>query len=175
MTRNFGLTVVLLLFFERSNSFAWVDIMWKLKYIKIFFILKMFPWKKENFLYWTTYIYKMFCWKCFVKNCLEEYSQMISNAYNILWAKIRKKGIYRKPKIKVYRVTSKLIRKKPHWFQNLISSNSNNLLHYFFPFLTQHYVSSEKKKCKSFNKHKPVHCELYNVQIVMNRVSNIRF
>ena len=113
--------------------------------------------------------------KIFVKNCLEEYSQMISNAYNILWAKIRKKGIYRKPKIKVYRVTSKLIRKKPHWFQNLISSNSNNLLHYFFPFLTQHYVSSEKKKCKSFNKHKPVHCELYNVQIVMNRVANIRF
>ena len=51
--------------------------------------------------------------KIFVKNCLEEYSPMISNAYNILWAKIRKKGIYRKPKIKVYRVTSKLIRKKP--------------------------------------------------------------
>ena len=50
--------------------------------------------------------------KIFVKNCLEENSPMISNAYNILWAKIRKKGIYRKPKIKVYRVTSKLIRKK---------------------------------------------------------------
>ena len=30
--------------------------------------------------------------KIFVKNCLEENSPMISNAYNILWAKIRKRA-----------------------------------------------------------------------------------
>ena len=56
-----------------------------------------------NHIHIQNVLLKMFCEKLS--------GRILTNAYNILWAKIRKKGKYRKPKIKVYR--SNLIRKKP--------------------------------------------------------------